>query len=148
MHHAFLLTRTKSLFLCARSQRRKILISTLISILITIIEVMGIKTLVRSDWIRISPGSFPNQVSVQGAKCRRAPKPIRTNPAMINSLLTAPSPGKNPRPSHSCLSIPAKTESSTLPPLIKTADFLFGCTTPCSRAARPKAPEGSTTIFI
>ncbi len=49
-----------------------------------IIEVMGMKILLRPLSIRISPGSLPNQFSNQGANCKISPKARIIEPAMSN----------------------------------------------------------------
>jgi hypothetical protein len=54
------------------------------TILTTSIEVMGINILPRCVSIRISPGSFPNQLSNQGARCKIAPVASKTAPTIIN----------------------------------------------------------------
>ena len=46
-------------------------------------EVMGINMVVRSLTIRMSPGSLPNQLKSQGAKCSIVPMTININPAAI-----------------------------------------------------------------
>mgnify|MGYP001819478126 FL=1 len=79
------------------SQRLKILISTVTMMLTIIIDVMGIKILLRPLSIRISPGSLPNQFSNQGANWKISPKARITEPAMMNqraisslTVVTAP----------------------------------------------------------
>jgi hypothetical protein len=57
-----------------------IIVSTMLTI---IIEVMGIKTLPRSDSILISPGNLPNQLNSQGAKCIIAPRISKIAPAIM-----------------------------------------------------------------
>lgn len=49
-----------------------------------IIEVIGIKILLRSVFILISPGSLPNQFISPGAKCRIAPVIINNAPISIS----------------------------------------------------------------
>jgi hypothetical protein len=51
--------------------------------LISSMDVMGINMVVRSLTIRISPGSLPNQLKNQGAKCNIVPMTININPAVI-----------------------------------------------------------------
>ena len=46
-------------------------------------DVMGMKMVIRSLTKRMSPGSLPNQLKSQGAKCRIAPMTININPAAI-----------------------------------------------------------------
>lgn len=67
-----------------RSYRRKMLMRTVSTTLTRIMEVMGMKTRVRPEVTRMSPGSFPNQVTSQGAAWSTAPITIKTTPAMIS----------------------------------------------------------------
>jgi len=46
-------------------------------------DVMGINMVVRSLTMRMSPGSLPNQLKSQGAKCSIVPITININPAAI-----------------------------------------------------------------
>ena len=63
--------------------RFKTLMSTVSRMLSTTIDVMGIKILLRSVSILISPGNLPNQLISQGAKCRAVPMATNTSPAVI-----------------------------------------------------------------
>jgi len=54
------------------------------TILTIIIDVIGIKTLLFSFSIRISPGSFPNQLISADAKYRISPIAINIIPPTIN----------------------------------------------------------------
>jgi len=56
------------------------------TILIKIIDVMGIKITPFSDSERISPGSFPNHENSEGKKCNAAPTMSITSPIIINHL--------------------------------------------------------------
>jgi len=49
-----------------------------------IIDVMGMKILLRPLSIRISPGSLPNQFSNQGANWKISPKTRSIEPAMMS----------------------------------------------------------------
>ena len=51
--------------------------------LISSMDVMGINMVVRSLTIRMSPGSLPNQLKSQGAKCSIIPITININPAAM-----------------------------------------------------------------
>ena len=52
--------------------------------LISSMDVMGINMVVRSFAIRMSPGTLPNQLRRQGAKCSIIPIIININPAAMN----------------------------------------------------------------
>ena len=47
-------------------------------------EVIGTKTFIDSVSTRMSPGSFPNQPTSQGANCKAAPMTKSVAPSMIN----------------------------------------------------------------
>jgi len=55
--------------------------------LVSNIDVKGIKILLPSLSIRMSPGSFPNQLRIPGAKCRITPVANKIIPAIINQRL-------------------------------------------------------------
>gem|GEM_PF-3132574 len=55
--------------------------------LISNIDVTGINILLPSLSIRMSPGSFPNQLKIPGAKCRITPVINNKIPVNINQRL-------------------------------------------------------------
>jgi len=60
--------------------------------LIRIMEVNGMKTRLFSERMSMSPGSFPNQDSSQGAKCMIVPTMISMMPATTSQRATEPPP--------------------------------------------------------
>jgi hypothetical protein len=70
-------------------QRLKSLKISVSRTLTIIMEVMGINIFTRSDSMRISPGSLPNQLSSHGANCHIAPAISNSAPVIIIHLAMA-----------------------------------------------------------